>query len=243
VKFAGCEFRRVRKNLISRRWWDLEAEGKQETLTLEQGVMRRLKIPVFVVFAVVLILLWSECFADQGQDADPRDFIWGTSTNGLRPRIFVEKGPLDWHISIDFLFETNFPQHSWLRSTNRQGARIELSRAEAPPDIIATTPASQFPQTTTVAEVMRQVVPQSVRGLQWLQSGFVESRVGDLAFSASFGLGKSLNLQITNDVVVRLIPVAYRVDPDMQRARLVEFPAITLKLQKDGRVESEQAKR
>jgi len=168
--------------------------------------------------------------------------IWGQPTNGLRPVLYLQRGSGEWNLNLDFLFQTNFPRHAWLRTTNRVGALLHLwpaSGTELPVRSRDALDALNLPRETTVSDVMRGVHPASWRGNQWLQTGFDESPAGEVAGLGGYSLASVFGTTITNQALLSLTPLAYRVAPDGKAARLVQFPEIRVRLLPDGNVQPE----
>src|SRR5690606_20915469 len=50
----------------------------------------------------------------------------GNATNGLLPYFEFQKIDNDWTLKIDYAAQKDFVHHSWLKITNRVGARLQL---------------------------------------------------------------------------------------------------------------------
>lgn len=74
--------------------------------------------------------------------------------------------------------------------------------------------------------------PWKSRGYQWFH---VKQNV--LSPSADFGLRSLFDVPRTNDIVIEITPLLYRVDDKVQKARLVEFAPIKLRLLPDRDIE------
>jgi len=160
--------------------------------------------------------------------------IAGQATNGLQPHFLVEQYKSGWSIEIDLYAQTNFEPNAWLKITNREGSKLQCWLTNGTklsltnPSSIA---ASKLPLQTTVSTILKTVRPRDRRGLQWWP---VAGRAVDPGFDypmATFGV------PFTNDVVLQIAPLIYKVDTNGVTAHLVEFPAAKLKLTSDGKVE------
>jgi hypothetical protein len=175
----------------------------------------------------------------RAQNLTARD-VWGNATNSLRPRLVLQRFPSDWQVEIDFLFEADYPPHSWLRVTNKVGAKLSLSLSDKPYSSPVSSDAVQaigLPMKTSVETILQSAPSQNRRSLQWLQTDFGPSKKGESAFSASFSLAHAFSQPITNDVKLKITPLAYKVDKDAAHATLVEFSEIRLNLLKDGTIQ------
>jgi hypothetical protein len=190
---------------------------------------------------IYIILLGGTClrpavaFADDQPGKSVPHRIPGHATNSLLPVLIVEKFETDWTIEIDYIAQTNFPRNTWLRITNRVGSRLEAWSAYG--TVLKSTnqavlAAMTLPAETTVAEIMKGVRPPSIRGMQWLGTD------PGLSFTAaSFGLRSAFTVPVTNDLVLQITPLIYKVDTNKTTACLVEFPAIKLRLFPDGNIQ------
>jgi hypothetical protein len=199
-------------------------------------------------FALLLVLgtIFS-CKPAEAQDQKPRKNlppvqaspsleILGEQTNGLQPDIFVSRARTNWYVEIDMLCHSNFPTYTWLKPTNRVASKLEVwftngvAVVSHSPDVLA---AARLPEKTTVASIM-QGVERNRRGLQWALSIMGESRAGEAFPVASFGLRPAFDIPLTNDVLLQITPVLYRVDTDKVTAHLVTFNPVRIKLLSSG---------
>jgi hypothetical protein len=165
--------------------------------------------------------------------AETMSFLQGTAVAGLQPEFVFERDPDNWHVNIDYKFVTNTSPQSWLRVTNRVTAKLRAwasNGAELPITNADAEAVLHLPQVTTVSNILRTVYPQSRRGLQWIQTGSKPSVPGDSAYGGSFSLAGVYGCVVTNDVILELTPLAYKVEADGLTARLVDFPALTVEL-------------
>jgi hypothetical protein len=159
--------------------------------------------------------------------------IPGVAVEGLQPLVTIDVNQEDWGVQIDFIAQTNFQERTWLKPTNRVGSKLQLwlgdnrEMRSKNPDVLA---ATLLPVECSVSNIMRGV-PRSRRGMQWL--GTPE---GKLSPATKFDLRYAFDFPVTNDVVVKLTPLLYRVDDKLEKARLVEFVPFKIKLQANGEV-------
>ena len=165
--------------------------------------------------------------------------IWGCETNGLQPCLVLDRTPTNWYIAIEFFTLTNFPNYTWLKVTNRVGSRLQLSLTNGVPvgspskDLVQ---AARLPLQTTVPEIMK-AVERSRRGLQWMRmTPRALANERRTAAQTTFDLASAFGMPFTNDVLLRITPLSYRVT-NGTNARLIEFPPIKLKLEASGSVE------
>jgi hypothetical protein len=192
---------------------------------------------VYTSFLVALVI--GDAQADQPAQLprSNRDFaihqFWGEASNALQPYVSVSAYTEDWGIEIGFLAQTNFPHHTWLNTTNRFGSKLQLwltNEVEVPSKDAAVLAAFHVPPQTTVSNILRSV-RYSVRGMQWLSG-----EAHRLSATADFGLRSAFNLPLTNDMVLQITPLIYRVDTNLS-ARLVEFAPIKMRLMANGNVQ------
>jgi len=183
----------------------------------------------------------------QDQSATTNQFagwieIQGDATNGLRPSILIGKEGPNWSYELDFLSLTNFLDTSWMKITNRVGAKLQCWQSDGTEVFSTNTEvldAMHLPVKTTASEIRRSV-PHSRWGLCWLRVGSSRA-VGNepvTAASTTFNLADAFSAPFTNYGVLKITPLLYRVDTNMQAAQLVEFPPIKVKLLPDGHVQT-----
>jgi hypothetical protein len=159
-------------------------------------------------------------------------------TNGLEPHLLIEKNGNDWSVEIDFLAQTNFPKNTWLKITNRIGSKLQCwltSGVELPSTNPSVVAATQLPPQTTVLDIMNSVRPSHTRGLQWLFT-----RPGSLSGVTAFNLHDVFGFSLTNDLVLQVSPLLYRVGTNGVTAYLVEFPPIRIRFASTGDVRKEE---
>jgi hypothetical protein len=175
--------------------------------------------------------------------------VVGDTVEGLRPKLLVLREASNWSFELSFDAQTNLSINGWLKITNRVGSKLELWLSDgkkAPIKDASAIAAMNLPAQTTVSNVW-QNVPHRWRARQWL---FYFSRAkgtkeGENAAATTFGLRDVFDLSFTNDVTLRVTPLLYRVDrningdPNIETARLVEFPPIKLKLLSNGDVQKQ----
>jgi hypothetical protein len=200
---------------------------------------------------MVLLLLWIVWTAApsvhaQATRARQQSFehllpgIWGEATNGLQPYVDADKEGTEWHVEIDFYARTNFPKNAWLKTTNRLGSTLVLVLPDGT-EINSTNPfaagVDQFPSQTTVSNIW-QKVPHFERIHLWLPLSLDAAVPGDSGAAANFALWGAFPFPITNDVVLKVTPLLYRIDSDIQTAHLVTFPTISMSLLTNGTVKA-----
>ena len=158
--------------------------------------------------------------------------IVGYPTNYLEPHILLEKHGANWNVEIDLLALTNFDSHAWLKTTNAISSKLQLWSADGTE--VSLTNASalaafNLPSPIAVADIIQSVRPKDRRGLQWLWT-----RQGSLSGVAVFDLPPEFKGSVTNDVVLGITPLIYKVETNEATADLVEFPPIKIKLLADG---------
>jgi hypothetical protein len=168
--------------------------------------------------------------------------FFGGPTNGLQPHLLIEKSGKnwdDWDIEIDFIAKTNFAKNTWLKITNRVGSKLQLWLTNGV-ELQLTNPsalaAMNLPSQTAVSNIMRNVHPSNTRGLQWwpvVQHGVVD---GESYQATGFKLQSAFDISFTNDVVLQITPLIYKVETNMETAHLVEFPSVKMKLLSNGEV-------
>jgi hypothetical protein len=175
----------------------------------------------------------------------------GRATNSLQPNFLIQRefgtnGP-DWRVEIDLTAQTNFPGHAWLKVLDPCGAKLRVWRTNDV-ELTATgtnglaSPAAK----TTVSDVLngiyrryrgRQWWPSRYRGRQWWPSSNLGAASDQQVFLSSFKLSEVFAGPFTNDIVLQISPLIYRVDTNGVTANLVEFPPTKLKLTTGGKVE------
>ncbi|MGP8199559.1 MAG: hypothetical protein ACLQU4_08680 [Limisphaerales bacterium] len=165
--------------------------------------------------------------------------ISGPASNGLQPIIELNGGGGDWFIEIDLLAKQNFSRSTWLRITNRVGAKIRgwnTNGVEMPMIDRSALAALTLPTENTVSNVMHGV-ERSRQGLQWWRTNLKGVTSGKRYPTTTFHLAKLFGVPLTNDIILSLAPLIYKVDSQTEIAHLIEFPAVRLHLKTDGTVE------
>jgi hypothetical protein len=166
--------------------------------------------------------------------------VFGQASEGLKPSIFARKQGLEWSFDLEFFAQSNFSRFAWLRITNHAGSTLQLSESDGTQlhstnaDILA---AMQLPADTSVSNILNGV-PWRARGGQWMRTRLAGSRVGESGRGAHFSLLSAFGIPATNDFVISISPLLYRVGTNGATATLVQFEAITLKLLTNGNVEA-----
>ena len=168
--------------------------------------------------------------------------IHGPGTNGLTPRFLVEKSGTnrtDWSVEIDLVAESNCPAFTWLKVPGTTCSRLRLWRingSELPPSQAAALEANA-PASTTVSNVMASVHPRSFRPMQWWPGANASASAGQAFGLSGFSLRSAFEMHFTNDALLQIVPLIYKVDTNRIAARLVEFPPTKLKLLANGTVQ------
>jgi hypothetical protein len=210
--------------------------GRKSTKTTRENIMQRF---VFSLVLIVWVLNENILFADAFPVQSVNHLISGPATNGLKAEFLIEKYSRDWTIELDFISQTNFSQYAWLKTTNRVGAKLTLwiDGLETHSTNADALNALRLPSETTVSKIMNGVRLSSRRGLQWWRTKFDGSHPGESYPSTSFSLGSVFNFSPTNEIVIQIAPLIYKVEADEVAARLVEFPPTKIKLLPDGDVQ------
>jgi len=171
----------------------------------------------------------------------------GNATNGLQPTILIAKNysgtNYNWSYDISYVAQTNFSRNDWISITNRAGARLELwdkQGQKMPLKDPETVAAVNLPLQTTVNDIKRGV-KRSRATLLWLRfdrdpKQKMDVAPGQSAWVTTFNLGTAFRSSFTNDMVLQLTPLLYRVDTNIVGARLLEFPPIKMELHANGDV-------
>lgn len=174
------------------------------------------------------------------QDDESVPEIPGAATAGLQPNIMIWKDGENWVFIIEYVAQTNFTRQAWLQITNRAGAKLELWLSDGQKAQIkdpATLAAMKLPAQTTVSNLMKSV--RHPRARQWLPFSSAPPQSGSLGIGPTFDLRQAFGISFTNNVELQMTPLLYRVDSNVQTARLVEFPPIKMKLLSNGEVKKE----
>ncbi|HEU5124397.1 MAG TPA: hypothetical protein VFW05_10070 [Verrucomicrobiae bacterium] len=162
--------------------------------------------------------------------------IQAAATNALSPVISFSRLSEDWTCEIDFMAQTNIPERTWMVITNRVGAELHLwsIRGEeleiTDPDAAAVL---RIENESTVTKLIHgSFRPRNQRGMQWLHT-----EVGNPMAATVFRLRRVFGISFTNDYVLQITPLLYRVETNGVDAHLVKFPTVKLKLRSDGIIE------
>ena len=172
----------------------------------------------------------------------PTQEVHGAPTNGLEPVFWMQKSGTnrtDWSIGIDLVVESNCPAFMWLKVPGTTCSRLRLWRtngSELPPSHAAALEASAL-AFTTVSNVLASVHPRNFRGMQWWPGGSASASAGQAFGLSGFSLRSAFEMHFTNDVLLQIVPLIYKVDTNRIAARLVEFPPTKLKLLANGTVQ------
>jgi hypothetical protein len=204
----------------------------------------------YICFCLFIGVIIFKSFAADGQNAKNSEHpgggfgmpeVWGEATNGFQPDILIEKFETDWHIDIELFAQTNFEKNTWLKITNRVGSKLQLwltNGVELKSTNSSVLAATNLPCQTTVSDIMRGVHPSNRRGSQWLSVVGQPIAAGKFYPSVTFfRLCDAFDISFTNDVVLQITPLIYKVETNGTAAHLVEFPPIKMKLLSNGKVQ------
>jgi hypothetical protein len=194
---------------------------------------------IYIVFIVLTVEILSADDLKLTLDARNhwREFL-GEPTNGLQSYVSVSTYGKNWYFELGFLAQTNFSGTTWLKITNTTGSKLELWRtngiqiSSTNPDVLA---AMHLPEQAAVSEISN-FHPRQGRVYQWWTVGR-PIRAGMQYASASFDLQRAFDISLTNDMVLQVTPLIYKVETNEVKANLVEFPPIKVKLKSNGHVQ------
>ena len=204
---------------------------------------------IYYLFLLVWLVLGETLNADDagkkvnGSILDARNAeqaISGDPTNGLQPDIILGRSGEGWNVFISLRARDDIPGFTWLAITNHVGAKVELCRTSGVrvlsknADIVN---AFHLPKRTTVSEVMHGGYPRDRRGLQWWRAGNPAGAGSTSPYMQRWVLQSAFDMSPTNDYVLRISPLLYKVETNVVTAHLVEFPPISIKLTADGHVQ------
>ena len=185
----------------------------------------------------------SEPILDTAGDGQPA--VWGVATNSLRPVVFIGHSPAGWDLAIGLLPLENFPERTWLAITNHVRAKVEIWRTNGV-QVLSTNAdvvnAFRLPKRTAVLDVFRNSgYPRHMRVLQWWRGGAPILAGKWAPYGTDWWRPESaFDMSPTNDYVLKISPLIYRVDTNRVTAHLVEFRPIAIKLMPSGRVQEIQ---
>ena len=189
---------------------------------------------LFGLFIVLITAMYADAQTLLGQEHSPTKIL-GTATNYLQPCLLIERNDSDWNIEINYIAQTNFSKHAWLKPLGRTESILQLwttNNVEIPPVNTNVLAAMQFPEQTSVSSIIRSVRPSDRRGLQWLWT-----EPGMLSGAAGFSLIPSFGRVFTNDVVLQITPLIYKVESNEVKADLVKFHPVRVGLMANGNVQ------
>ena len=167
----------------------------------------------------------------------------GEAMLGLQPRIFIGASRSYWTIDIDYIAKTDVPSYAWIQVTNRVGSKLRLwltNGVEVIPKSSDALGALRLPALTTVSNIMAGSWMRGSRAGQWLMHW--GAKAGEDQQAGHCLLGTAFGMAFTNDVVLEITPLLYRVETNRITAHLVEFPPIKVKLFSNGTVQEIRAR-
>jgi hypothetical protein len=200
---------------------------------------------VLILLAVLIATKASSARAQSlvGNANYPSEII-GQMTNGLEPHLLINKHGNDWDVDIELVAKTNFEQNTWLKVTNQVGSKLQLWSGDDGMELQSTNPsvlaAMRLPFQTTVSEILHGVHPANTRGLQWWPVAMHEIAVGESYPVAGFRLQNAFGCSPTNNYILQVTTLIYRVETNGATAHLVAFPPIKVGLMASGEVRKEE---
>lgn len=167
--------------------------------------------------------------------------VQGRATNSLQPNFLFQReiranGP-DWRVEIDLTAQTNFPGHTWLKVLDPCGAKMRVwFTNDVELTATGTKGLTSPPARTTVPDVLNGIY-RRYRGRQWWPSSNLGAASDQQVFLSSFKLSDVFAGPFTNDVVLQMSPLIYKVDTNGVTANLIEFPPTKIRLTTDGKAE------
>lgn len=202
---------------------------------------RRVYFSLLVSFTWCITLWILASGESEGQPSTTNQFykIDGASTNGMQPSVVIEKPFDDWVIDLEFVAQTNFPENAWLKTTNRLGSRLRLWRGDGSEVLSgskAVLSALSIPTQSTVSNILAGAPTRLSRLRLWLPLGpqWGGHDVGRRVPSAQFSLRDAFDVTFTNNFVLQITPLLYRVDEKVENAQLLQFPPIRIELLSNG---------
>jgi hypothetical protein len=216
-----------------------------------------------VTMAAFGAILWlAVCFAEIQPDlgrrnsgakkAEASSTIWGNSTSGLQPFVncefYTESGwnysqggghytQSGWNICVGFNAQLDFPSRTWLKVTNQVWAKLKLFYTNGTELISKSSDlrnAFYIPIRTTVEEIrFHTSYGKNRRAYQWLNVGDAVT-AGYMESTGDFDLGLAFNMPTTNDYLLKVSPLIYKVETNLVDVHLIEFPEIRILLKSNG---------
>jgi hypothetical protein len=181
---------------------------------------------------IVGLMLCNHMF---GQDLD----VYGLGTNGLQPVLQIERANQDWYVQIDYKTQTNVAWRTWLMISNKVGAKLSLCQTNGVLVPLLDTSAKaawSLPIKSTASDVFKGVETRR-RASQWWGGVRRVLEPGRIYPATGFRLTSAFGISLTNDFILSVSPLMYKVETNMETAHLIEFPTIRVKLKGDGTVE------
>jgi hypothetical protein len=171
---------------------------------------------------------------------DDWQIVQGKITDNLQPCAWIGREGIEWSLSLELSAygQTDFQRFPLLEITNRVGSKLELWQTNGVPvvstnvDVLA---AFNLPKQATVSEIMRGM-PLRRSALYWWR-GSINPRVKMMPFTTIWSLQSYFDISPTNDYVLQITPLIYKVETNEVTAHLVEFSPIKVKLLANGNVQ------
>jgi hypothetical protein len=156
-------------------------------------------------------------------------------TNGLRPYIDFNRSQSGWDVDISLRAQVDCPAKTWLKVTNIVGSKLRLCQTNGF-QIVSTNPAVldafHLPEQTAVSNILGFHFRRG-RVYQWWGAGRPGNE-GILDYTANFKLESVFDVSPTNEYILEVTPLIYRVGTNEAVANLVEFPPVKIMLLPNG---------
>lgn len=173
----------------------------------------------------------------QAPSRSPRPFneILGPPADGLRPSITFTRLNDQWIIQTTFIALEALRPNSWLKTTNRVGAKLKLTSNDGRTIPLVDSSAAaawNLPVQANVSDIMAGV-KRGQRVLLWWPASSRTTAAGKKFPAAVFDLS-CFESAITNDVKLEMTPLMYKVEANHKTAHLVDFPPVRVELKTNG---------
>jgi hypothetical protein len=186
--------------------------------------------------ATVLTICSSGLLAAQN-DYSTKDVV-GSETNRLLSTFEFIPSDKGWEIDMALEAQTNFSEYTWLKITNYVGSKLKLWQTNGV-QVLSTNRdvlgAFHLPEQTTASEILN-FHPRSGRVYQWWLVGRPVPK-GTYSYLANIKLESAFDISPTNDYVLQITPLIYKVETNETTAHLIEFPPVKIKLMANGGVQ------
>lgn len=192
---------------------------------------------------LVVTVVYASAFGQDQPPKAPSNEVIGVARDGLLPVILTDIPVTNVCVTINFRVMSNVIGTGWLMVTNQAGAKVKLWASNGV-EVALKDPNSlavwNLPVETTVSNVMSGV-DRSRRVQLWWASP--SPTLGHTYAGYSFLLESLFGIAITNDVIMELTPLMYKANASNNIVRLIEFPAIHVKVKPNGDLEKVASER